>query len=85
MIDGHGGGCVATYASEVLLPHITANVARALKCEIVDRGVCIVNGELRDANALDLDGLIRTSDRNRANANSIQYRSHSGSVNSAAP
>jgi serine/threonine protein phosphatase PrpC len=75
VIDGHGGGCVATYASEVLLPHITANVARALKCEIVDRGVCTVNGELRDANALDLDGLIRTSDRNRANANSIQYRS----------
>jgi hypothetical protein len=41
-------------ASEVLLPHITASVARALKCEIVQRGVCTVNGELRDANALDL-------------------------------
>lgn len=76
VIDGHGGGCVATYASEVLLPHITASVARALKCEIVDRGVCTVNGELRDANALDLDGLIRSSDRSRANANSVQYRSH---------
>jgi serine/threonine protein phosphatase PrpC len=76
VIDGHGGGCVATYASEVLLPHVAASMASALKCEIVDRGVCSVNGELRDANALDLDGLIRTSDRSRANANSIRYQSH---------
>ncbi|KAL7458753.1 hypothetical protein ACHAWC_010458, partial [Mediolabrus comicus] len=65
VIDGHGGGCVATYAAEVLLPHIAASVARALKSEIVDRGVCNVNGQLRDANALDLDGLIRSSDRSR--------------------
>ena len=75
VIDGHGGGCVATYASEVLLPHIAASMSRALKCDIVDRGVCTVNGELRDANALDLDGLIRTSDRSRVNPNSVQYRS----------
>lgn len=75
VIDGHGGGCVATYASEVLLPHVAASIARALKCEIVDRGVCTVNGELRDANALDLDGLIRTSDRSRSNPKSINYRS----------
>uniref|UniRef100_A0A7S1ZH97 PPM-type phosphatase domain-containing protein n=1 Tax=Ditylum brightwellii TaxID=49249 RepID=A0A7S1ZH97_9STRA len=87
VIDGHGGGCVATYASEVLLPHIAASVARALKCTIADRGVCTVNGQLRDANALDLDGLIRNSDRSRAdgrrreagidvvNPNSIHYRS----------
>ena len=75
VIDGHGGGCVATYASEVLLPHIAASVSRALGCAIVDRGVCIVNGQLRDANALDLDGLIKTSDRSPANSHSIHYRS----------
>ena len=91
VIDGHGGGCVATYAAEVLLPHIAASVARALKSEIVDRGVCNVNGQLRDPNALDLDGLIRSSDRSRhlgksqarqreagidvVNPNSIHYRS----------
>lgn len=87
VVDGHGGGCVATYASEVLLPHIAASVARALKCAIVDRGVCTVNGQLRDANALDLDGLIRSSDRSRTrgsrsreagidvvNPNAIHYR-----------
>lgn len=91
VIDGHGGGCVATYAAEVLLPHIAASVARALKSDIVDRGVCNVNGQLRDANALDLDGLIRSSDRSKnvgksqvrqreagidvVNPNSIHYRS----------
>ena len=74
VIDGHGGGSVATYASEVLLPHIAASVARSLGCAIVDRGVCTVNGQLRDATALDLDGLI-TSDRSHANPNSIHYRS----------
>jgi serine/threonine protein phosphatase PrpC len=76
VIDGHGGGCVATYASEVLLPHIAASISRALGCAIVDRGVCTVNGQLRDANALDLDSLIKTSVDNRhGNPNSIQYRS----------
>lgn len=75
VIDGHGGGCVATYASEVLLPHIAASVSRALGCAIVDRGTCTVNGQLRDANAVDLDGLIRTSDRSSGNPNSIRYRS----------
>lgn len=75
VVDGHGGGCVATYASEVLLPHIAASVSRALGCAIVSRGVCLVNGQLRDANALDLDGLIKTSDRSPANPNSIHYRS----------
>eukprot|EP00980_Cylindrotheca_fusiformis_P004206 scaffold912_cov119-Cylindrotheca_fusiformis.AAC.22 len=75
VIDGHGGGCVATYASEVLLPHVAATVSRALGCAIVSRGVCLVNGQLRDANALDLDGLIMTSDRSPANPNSIHYRS----------
>jgi serine/threonine protein phosphatase PrpC len=76
VIDGHGGGSVATYTSEVLLPHIAASVSRALNCAIVDRGVCIVNGELRDANALDLDGLIKTTDRcHGSNPNSIHYRS----------
>jgi serine/threonine protein phosphatase PrpC len=63
VIDGHGGGAVATYASEVLLPHIAANIARVLHCTIVDRGVCTVNGQLRDANALDLDGLIKNTER----------------------
>jgi serine/threonine protein phosphatase PrpC len=75
VIDGHGGGSVATYASEVLLPHIAASVSRALGCAIVSRGVCVVNGQLRDANALDLDGLIKTSDRSPANTKSIRYRS----------
>ena len=75
VIDGHGGGSVATYASEVLLPHIAATISRSLGCAIVDRGTCIVNGQLRDANALDLDGLIKTSDRSPANPNSIHYRS----------
>lgn len=76
VIDGHGGGCVATYGSEVLLPHIAASVSRALGCAIVDRGVCTVNGQLRDANALDLDGLIQNqSDRYVGNPNSIHYRS----------
>ena len=77
VIDGHGGGCVATYAAEVLLPHIAASVARALKSDIVDRGVCNVNGQLRDANALDLDGLIRSSDRSRyvgSNKSQVQQR-----------
>lgn len=77
VIDGHGGGCVATYASEVLLPHIAASISRAMGCAIVSRGVCLVNGQLRDANALDLDGLIKTtgSDRSQSNPNSIHYRS----------
>lgn len=75
VIDGHGGGSVATYASEVLLPHIAASISRSLDCTIVDRGTCVVNGQLRDANALDLDGLIKTSDRSPANPNSIHYRS----------
>lgn len=75
VIDGHGGGCVATYASEVLLPHVAASVSRMLGCAIVDRGVCTVNGQLRDANALDLDGLIKTCDRSMGNPNSIHYRS----------
>jgi serine/threonine protein phosphatase PrpC len=75
VIDGHGGGCVATYASEVLLPHIAASISRALDCAIVDRGVCTVNGQLRDANALDLDGLIKTSDRSMGKPYSIHYRS----------
>lgn len=76
VIDGHGGGCVATYASEVLLPHIAASISRALGCAIVDRGTCTVNGQLRDANALDLDGLIKSSDRGSlGNPNSIHYRS----------
>lgn len=75
VIDGHGGGSVATYASEVLLPHIAASVSRALGCAIVDRGVCTINGQLRDANAVDLDGLIRTSDQSLGNPNSIQYQS----------
>jgi serine/threonine protein phosphatase PrpC len=75
VIDGHGGGSVATYASEVLLPHIAASVSRALGCVIVDRGVCTVNGQLRDANAVDLDGLIRTSEHSLHNPNSIHYQS----------
>ena len=80
VIDGHGGGCVATYASEVLLPHVAASVSRALGCAIVDRGVCLVNGQLRDANALDLDGLIQVTSVPGAgeysnNPNSIHYRS----------
>lgn len=77
VIDGHGGGCVATYASEVLLPHIAASISRAMGCAIVSRGVCLVNGQLRDANALDLDGLIKStgSDRSQSNTNSIHYRS----------
>jgi serine/threonine protein phosphatase PrpC len=61
VVDGHGGGCVATYASEVLLPHLAASVSTALHCAVVDRGVCLVNGQLRDATALDLDGLITTT------------------------
>ena len=80
VIDGHGGGCVATYASEVLLPHIAASVSRALGCAIVDRGTCVVNGQLRDANALDLDGLIQVNNEPGSgglfsNPNSIHYRS----------
>jgi len=74
VIDGHGGGCVATYASEVLLPHIAASVSRCLDCDIVDRGECRVNGELRDANAIDFEGLIRSSERSQSNPNSIHYR-----------
>jgi hypothetical protein len=75
VIDGHGGGSVATYASEVLLPHIAASVSRMLGCAIISRGTCTVNGQLRDAYALDLDGLIQTSDRSHGNPNSIHYRS----------
>lgn len=76
VVDGHGGGCVATYVSEVLLPHIAASVSRALGCAIVDRGVCTVNGQRRNANALDLDGLIQmTAERSPGNPNSIHYRS----------
>ena len=87
VIDGHGGGNVANYASEVLVPHIAASIARELKCAILDRGVFHVNGQMRDANALDLDGLIRSSDRNQCNfresgmdvvnPNAIHYRSPS--------
>lgn len=86
VIDGHGGGCVATYASEVLLPHIAASISRAMGCAIVSRGVCLVNGQLRDANALDLDGLIKTtgSDRSLSNPNSIHYRSPYEATNMSA-
>jgi serine/threonine protein phosphatase PrpC len=76
VVDGHGGGCVATYVSEVLLPHIAASVSRALGCAMVDRGVCTVNGQRRNANALDLDGLIQmTAEQSPGNPNSIHYRS----------
>ena len=61
-------------------PHIAASVSRALGCAIVDRGVCVVNGQLRDANALDLDGLIQVNNEPGSgglfsNPNSIHYRS----------
>lgn len=85
VIDGHGGGCVATYAAEVLLPHIAASVARALKSEIVDRGVCNVNGQLRDANALDLDGLIRSSDRSRYGGGKSQVRQREAGIDVVNP
>ena len=75
VIDGHGGGCVATYVAEVLLPHIAASVSRSLDCEIVDRGEFRVNDELRDANAIDFEGLIRSSETSHSNRNSIHYRS----------
>ena len=74
MIDGHGGGCVATYASGVLLPHIAASISRAMGCAIVSRGVCLVNGQLRDANALDLDGLIKSTGPDRSQSNPEQRR-----------
>lgn len=77
VIDGHGGGCVATYASEVLLPHVAASVSHSLDCEIVDRGECRVNGELRDANAIDFEHVIGLSDCGHPNRNSINYRTPS--------
>lgn len=72
VIDGHGGGCVATYASEVLLPHVCASVAQSLNCEVVHYGECRVNGELRDANAIDFQVLLQPSSHEYPN--SIHYR-----------
>lgn len=74
VIDGHGGGCVATYASEVLLPHIAANISKSLECDIVDGGECRVNGQLRDANAIDFEGLLESPTGGQSNPNSIHYR-----------
>ena len=61
VLDGHGGGKAASYASEVLLPHIAKNISSSLHSKIVSRGVFTVNGEVRDINALNLDNLLTLS------------------------
>ena len=72
VIDGHGGGIVATYAAQVLLPHITASISHSLDCDIVQQGECRVNNELRE-DAIDFQGLLQSSGKSRYNANSIHY------------
>lgn len=72
VIDGHGGGIMATYAAQVLLPHVTASISRSLDCDIVQQGECRVNNELRE-NAIDFQGLLQSSGKSRYNANSIHY------------
>lgn len=83
MINGHGGGCVATYAAKVLLPHIAASLSPQIRN--LNRGVCNTKATA-GRKALDLDGLIRSSDRSKVgksreagidvvNPNSIFYRS----------
>jgi pyruvate dehydrogenase phosphatase len=72
VIDGHGGEIMATYASQVLLPYITASISRCLDCDIVQQGECRVNNELREY-AIDFQGLLESSGKSRYNANSIHY------------
>lgn len=75
VLDGHGGGCVASYASEVLLPHIAASIAEALNCTVVSQGVFRVNGEQRHLENIDLSNLLQnsTDDIDRLNPFAIHY------------
>eukprot|EP00586_Coscinodiscus_wailesii_P008478 CAMPEP_0172521150 /NCGR_PEP_ID=MMETSP1066-20121228/292411_1 /TAXON_ID=671091 /ORGANISM="Coscinodiscus wailesii, Strain CCMP2513" /LENGTH=705 /DNA_ID=CAMNT_0013304011 /DNA_START=96 /DNA_END=2210 /DNA_ORIENTATION=- len=61
VLDGHGGGAVASYASEVLLPHIAANISRVFNCQIVGRGRFTVSGNVRNVEDIDFEGLLRST------------------------
>lgn len=75
VLDGHGGGSVASYASEVLLPHIAASIAKALNCAVLSQGLFHANGKQRKLDAIDLSKLLinSTSAISRLNPFSINY------------
>jgi len=75
VLDGHGGGCVAAYASEVLLPHIAASIAEALNCTVISQGIFHANGEPRHLENIDLSSLLASSTDaiDRLNPFSIHY------------
>ena len=59
VLDGHGGGAVATYASQALLPHIAVNISRALEAQITSKGEFTVDGELQDVEVLNFEDILR--------------------------
>jgi len=75
VLDGHGGGSVASYASEVLLPHIAASIANALNCIVVSSGEFHANGLKRHLEASDFAKLLveSASAVSRLNPFSIGY------------
>jgi len=58
ILDGHGGGSVASYASEVLLPHIAVSVSERLNSEIISNGEFKVNDETRDMEDIEMQSLV---------------------------
>ena len=59
VLDGHGGGAVASYASQALLPHIATNISHALDSDIISKGEFTVNGEMQDVEVLDFEKVLR--------------------------
>uniref|UniRef100_A0A7S1FP12 PPM-type phosphatase domain-containing protein n=1 Tax=Corethron hystrix TaxID=216773 RepID=A0A7S1FP12_9STRA len=58
VLDGHGGGSVASYASEVLLPHVAVSLAHALESTIVSNGKYRVNKEGRNIENDEMKNLV---------------------------
>lgn len=75
VLDGHGGGSVASYASEVLLPHIAASIANALNCTVVSSGEFHANGLRRNLEPSDFSKILveSASAVSRLNPFSIGY------------
>merc|ERR1711862_846995 len=59
ILDGHGGGDVASYASEALLPHLAVNISRALNTKIISKGDLCVNGNIQDVEFVDFENILR--------------------------
>lgn len=75
VLDGHGGGSVASYASEVLLPHIAASIANALNCTVASSGEFHANGLKRNLEPSDFSKILveSASAVSRLNPFSIGY------------